>query len=27
VKSGELAAVDGSLVRHNLTGALNFVPF
>jgi len=27
VKSGELADVDVSLVRHNLTGALNFVPF
>ena len=27
VKSGELADVDPSLVRHNLTGALNFVPF
>ena len=27
VKSGELADVDVSIVRHNLTGALNFVPF
>src|SRR5947207_6132866 len=27
VKSGELADIDVSLVRHNLTGALNFVPF
>ena len=27
VKSGELADVDVSVVGHNLTGALNFVPF
>ena len=27
VKTGELADVDVSIVRHNLTGALNFVPF
>jgi AcrR family transcriptional regulator len=27
VKAGELADIDVSLVRHNLTGALNFVPF
>lgn len=27
VKSGELADIDISVVRHNLTGALNFVPF
>jgi len=27
VKSGELADIDVSVVRHNLTGALNFVPF
>jgi AcrR family transcriptional regulator len=27
VKSGQLGDVDVSLVRHNLTGALNFVPF
>ena len=27
VKAGELANIDVSLVRHNLTGALNFVPF
>jgi AcrR family transcriptional regulator len=27
VKAGELADVDVSVVRHNLTGALNFVPF
>jgi AcrR family transcriptional regulator len=27
VKSGELADIDVSLIRHNLTGALNFVPF
>jgi AcrR family transcriptional regulator len=27
VKAGELADIDVSVVRHNLTGALNFVPF
>ena len=27
VKAGELADIDISVVRHNLTGALNFVPF
>jgi AcrR family transcriptional regulator len=27
VNSGELADLDVSVVRHNLTGALNFVPF
>lgn len=27
VKSGELGDIDISVVRHNLTGALNFVPF
>ena len=27
VKSGDLADIDVSVVRHNLTGALNFVPF
>jgi AcrR family transcriptional regulator len=27
VEAGELADIDVSLVRHNLTGALNFVPF
>jgi len=27
VKAGELADIDESVVRHNLTGALNFVPF
>jgi AcrR family transcriptional regulator len=27
VKDGELADIDVSVVRHNLTGALNFVPF
>ncbi|MCA1844938.1 MAG: hypothetical protein LC792_17435, partial [Actinobacteria bacterium] len=27
VKAGELADIDVALVRHNLTGALNFVPF
>ncbi|HVW31969.1 MAG TPA: TetR/AcrR family transcriptional regulator [Acidimicrobiia bacterium] len=27
VKAGELGDVDVSVVRHNLTGALNFVPF
>ena len=27
VKAGELADIDISLVRHNLTGSLNFVPF
>lgn len=27
VKDGELADIDISVVRHNLTGALNFVPF
>jgi AcrR family transcriptional regulator len=27
VKSGELGDIDVSVVRHNLTGALNFVPF
>jgi len=27
VKAGQLADIDVSVVRHNLTGALNFVPF
>lgn len=27
VKAGELADIDVAVVRHNLTGALNFVPF
>ncbi|MEW6474614.1 MAG: TetR/AcrR family transcriptional regulator [Actinomycetota bacterium] len=27
VKDGELADIDVAVVRHNLTGALNFVPF
>jgi AcrR family transcriptional regulator len=27
VKAGELADIDIAVVRHNLTGALNFVPF